>query len=262
VGETKNHGIELQAAFQALATHDLSWELVGNIATNKDEVVDLGALPFAGTTNVRSTVGYPISAYWSRRVVSADRDPTTHAITNILCDAGPGNAPVACGVAPEQFIGTQTPKVTGAISSTLTLWNQLTLYGLVDFKRGHYLFNANELNRCGGVAPLCDAVYNRAAYETNYLASIAASSIGASVLAPFMQKASFFRLSEVSLAYTLPSRWLRPLGVSSSRVSLAGRNLHTWTSYNGLDPESRAGATDQAIIPPLQRFVLTLHLAF
>ena len=262
VGETKNRGIELQAAFQAIAGSSASWEIVGNVATNKDEVVDLGALPFAGTTNVRSVVGFPISGYWSRRVVSADRDPTTHAITNILCDAGAGNAPVACNVAPEQFIGTQTPKVTGAISSNLTLWNRVTLYGLVDFKRGHYLFNANELNRCGGVAPLCDAVYNREAYETIYLASIAPSSIGASVLAPFMQEASFFRLSEVSVAYTLPSQWLRGLGVSNSRISLAGRNLKTWTDYSGLDPESRNGATDQALIPPLQRFVLTLHLAF
>ena len=262
VGETKNSGIELQAAFQALAKENLDWEIVGNIATNDDEVVDLGALPFAGSTNVRSVVGFPISAYWARRVVSADRDPTTHAITNILCDGGAGNAPVACNVAPEQFIGSQTPKLTGAVSTTLTLWRRVTLYGLVDFKRGHYLFNANELNRCGGVAPLCDAVYNRAAYETTYLASIAPSSIGASVLAPFMQKASFFRLSELSVAYALPTRWLSSLGVSSSRISLAGRNLHTWTDYRGLDPESRAGATDQALIPPLQRFVLTLHLAF
>jgi TonB-linked SusC/RagA family outer membrane protein len=262
VGETKNRGIELQAAFQALARENLAWEIVGNIATNQDEVVDLGALPFAGSTNIRSVVGFPISAYWSRRVVSADRDPTSHAITNILCDGGDGNAPVACSGAPVIFIGTQTPKLTGAASTTVTLWQRLTLYGLVDFKRGHHLFNANELNRCGGVAPLCDAVYNREAYETTYLASIAPSSIGAGVFAPFFQKASFFRLSEVSVAYTLPSQWLRGLGVSSSRVSLAGRNLHTWTSYGGLDPESRAGATDQALIPPLQRFVLTLHLAF
>ncbi len=262
VGETKNHGIELQAVFQALAKKNLAWEVVANIATNKDEVVDLGLLPFAGSTNVRSVVGYPISAYWSRRVVSADRDPTTHAITNILCDGGAGNAPVACASAPEQFIGSQTPKVTGALSTTVTLWERLTLYGLVDFKRGHSLFNANEFLRCGGVAPLCDAVYNRAGYETNFLASIAPSSIAGNVLAPFIQKASFFRLSEVSVSYQLPSQWLRGIGVSGWRISLAGRNLHTWTSYRGLDPESRAGATDQALIPPLQRFVATLHLAF
>jgi TonB-linked SusC/RagA family outer membrane protein len=262
VGETKNRGFELQAAFQALAKRNLSWEILANVATNKDEVVDLGALPFAGSVNVRSVVGFPISAYWSRRVVSADRDPTTHAITNILCDGGAGNAPVVCNVAPEQFIGTQTPKVTGAFSSNITLWDRLTLYGLVDFKRGHTLFNANEFLRCGGVAPLCDAVYNRAGYSTLFLASIASSSIAANVLEPFMQKASFFRLSEVSVGYQLPPTWLRPLGVNSAKLSIAGRNLHTWTSYRGIDPESRAGATDQALIPPLQRFVVSLHLAF
>ncbi|HEU5219078.1 MAG TPA: SusC/RagA family TonB-linked outer membrane protein [Gemmatimonadales bacterium] len=261
VGETKNHGIELQAAFQALAKRDLSWEVLGNIATNKDEVVDLGILPFAGSTNIRSTVGYPINAYWSRRVVSADRD-ANDVITNILCDGGAGKPPVACSTAPEQFIGTQTPKVTGAVSSTVTLWQNLTLYGLLDFKRGHTLLNANEFLRCGGVAPLCDAVYNRAAYDTHLLASIASSSIAANVLEPFMQKASFFRLSEVSVAYALPPRWFKRLGISGARLSLAGRNLHTWTKYRGLDPESRAGVTDQALIPPLQRFVATLHLAF
>jgi TonB-linked SusC/RagA family outer membrane protein len=262
LGETKNHGIELQAAFQALSKTNLSWEIVGNVSTNQDEVVDLGALPFAGTANVRSVVGFPISSYWSRRVVSADRDPTTHAITNILCDGGPGNAPVACNVAPVVFIGSQTPKLTGAFSSRVTLWERLSLYGLVDFKRGHTLFNANEFNRCGGVAPLCDAHYNPENYETLYLASIRPSSVGASVFAPFMEKASFFRLSEVSVGYQLPSQWFHGLGVSGARISLAGRNLHTWTKYRGLDPESRAGSTDQALIPPLQRFVATLHLAF
>lgn len=262
VGETKNRGVELQAALQALAKPNLSWEIVANVATNKDEVVDLGALPFAGSTNIRSAVGYPINAYWSRRIVSADRDPTTHAISNILCDGGASGVPVACGLAPEVFIGTQTPKLTGAFSSTVTLWEQLTLYGLVDFKRGHRLFNANEFNRCGGVAPLCDAHYNPQNYETLYLASIQPSSVGASVFEPFFEKASFFRLSEVSVGYQLPSRWLRSLGVSGARLSLAGRNLHTWTKYRGLDPESRAGSTDQALIPPLQRFVATLHLTF
>ena len=235
--------------------------MVGTLATNHDEVVDLGALVFAGSTNIRSVVGYPIGAYWSRRVVSADRD-ANDVITNILCDGGAGNAPVACSAAPEQFIGTQTPKVTGAFSTTLTLWDRVTVYGLVDFKRGHYLLNSNEFLRCGGVAPLCDAVYNRAAYDTHLLASIASSSIAANVLEPFMEKASFFRLSEVSVAYTLPTRWLRPVGVSSSRISFAARNLHTWTGYTGIDPESRNGPSDQAITPPLQRFVLTLYLAF
>ena len=264
LGETRNGGIELQAAFQAVAKRDLAWEILGNIATNEDEVVSLGELPFAGGTNIRSVEGYPISGLWSKRVVSADRDPNTDAISNILCDGGPGNAPLPCAQAPVVFIGTQTPKVSGAIGTTLTLWERVALYGLVDFKRGHRVLNANELLRCGGFLPLCDAIYNPADYETTYLASISPQSGGPNqVQAPFYQDASFFRLSEVSVSYQVPSQWLGSMGVTSAQVAVAGRNLHTWTSYNGMDPESRAGAvTDQAIVPPLRRFVFTLRLTF
>jgi len=262
IGETSNRGIELQAIFQALSGARVAWEIGGNIATNKDEVLDTGLIPFLGSTNVRSTKGYPINAYWSRRIVSADRDPTTNAVTNILCDGGPGNAPVACASAPEVFIATQTPKLTGAFTSSVTLWRRLTLYGLVDFKRGHSLYNANEQLRCGTLAEYCDAFYHPEKYETLFLAAITPASRSANIIAPFVQNASFFRLSEVSLSYQLPGQWLRRLGITSARLGVAGRNLHTWTKYRGLDPEARFGVTDQAITPPLQRLLVSLNFTF
>ncbi len=262
IGETSNHGIELQAIFSALSGNRVAWEIGGNIATNKDRVEDTGIIPFLGSTNIRSTKGYPINAYWSRRVVSADRDPTTSAITNVLCDGGASGVPVACSAAPEVFIATQTPKLTGAITSTVTLWKRLTFYGLVDFKRGHRLYNANEQLRCGTLAEYCDAFYNPQNYETLFLASITPASRSANIIAPFVQNASFFRLSELSLSYQLPAQWLRRTGITSARLGVAGRNLHTWTKYRGIDPESRLGVTDQAITPPLQRLLVSVNLTF
>ena len=262
IGEVKNHGLELQATLQALTGRTVGWDLNLNLGTNRDEVVSLGSLAFAGSTNIRSTVGYPINGYWGKRVVSADRDPVTNAVSNILCDGGAGNAPTACGSAPEVFLGTQTPKFTGALSSTVTLWSRLTLYGLVDWKRGHKNYDANSQIRCGTFAELCDAFYNPQNYDTIFLASISSTVPRASIIAPFVEDASFFRLSEVSASYQLPSRWLGPLGVSAARFSLAARNLHTWTDYRGIDPDSRAGVTDQAITPPLQRLTATLNLTF
>jgi hypothetical protein len=48
---------------------------------------------------------------------------------------------------------------------------------------------------------------------------------------------------------------------------LTGRNLHTWTDYQGLDPESfieigEIIAYDQARIPTLAQFITTLSLTF
>ena len=77
-----------------------------------------------------------------------------------------------------------------------------------------------------------------------------------------MENASFFRLSELSVSYQLPAQWLRRAGITSARLGIAGRNLHTWTKYRGLDPEGRLGVTDQAITPPLQRLLVSVNLTF
>jgi TonB-linked SusC/RagA family outer membrane protein len=51
----------------------------------------------------------------------------------------------------------------------------------------------------------------------------------------FVEDGSFVKLREVSLAYTLP---LRFLGMQSLTVSVSGRNLALWTDYTGVDPET------------------------
>ena len=50
-------------------------------------------------------------------------------------------------------------------------------------------------------------------------------------------------------------------------MSVAGRNLHTWSPYTGLDPESMflAGSpnfVDQAELPQLASFVFTVQLTY
>jgi hypothetical protein len=58
----------------------------------------------------------------------------------------------------------------------------------------------------------------------------------------FQEDASFTRLREVSLSYTLGQPWVkRRLGVGSVDLRVAGRNLKTWTDYSGYDPEVNLG---------------------
>jgi TonB-dependent starch-binding outer membrane protein SusC len=53
----------------------------------------------------------------------------------------------------------------------------------------------------------------------------------------FAFPSDFWRLREVTLTYRVPEAWLDRLGVQSTTLSLAGRNLFRWTDYPGLDPE-------------------------
>ena len=64
---------------------------------------------------------------------------------------------------------------------------------------------------------------------------------------PCIENAGFVKLREVSLTYTLDAPWVqRSLGFSSIDLRVSGRNLHTWTSYTGYDPETNLGGAISA----------------
>lgn len=266
VGEISNRGVELAAVLQALTRDNLAIEIGGNIATNDDKVEDLGELPFLADGGLqRHAVGYPIGGFWARRVVSADRDPNTHAVSNILCDGGPGNDPVPCPQAPQVYLGRVTPSLTGAVFANITIANRVTLHGLVDFQDGHKRYNVADWGRCGAVIPVCEAIYRPEKYSTLYLAGISPVALSNAVEGAFIQDASFAKLREISATWRIPEQLLGRVGMSAASLTLAGRNLATWTSYGGLDPESRnpgAGGVDQAVTPQLTQFVATLNFSF
>lgn len=267
LGEVSNSGIELTATWQAIQRRNVSWEITGKLATNGDRIEDLGGLPSViATQGSANIVGYPIGAVFTRRIASADRDANGFA-TNILCQGADGVGAVPCATAPFLYIGTPTPKRTGAVSNTLTVGRNLRLYGLVDFRSGNINYNAVELLRCAaqlGVG-LCDANYNPNAYDVKYVAQARGQAVALGTTETYYQDASFVKLREVSATYTLPERWL---GKRAS-ITLAGRELHTWTDYRGIDPESNVnnaattGATlDQAVTPNLMRFIATFNVSW
>ena len=54
----------------------------------------------------------------------------------------------------------------------------------------------------------------------------------------FLEDASFVRLKFAQLSYTLPKNWLNQTGfIKGAKVFLVGRNLLTFTGYQGYDPE-------------------------
>lgn len=58
-----------------------------------------------------------------------------------------------------------------------------------------------------------------------------------------LEDASFLRLKNIQLSYTLPRHLLKNNRVISGfKVYVGARNLFTVTDYNGLDPEVASGA--------------------
>jgi len=64
----------------------------------------------------------------------------------------------------------------------------------------------------------------------------------------FLHDASYLRLKNVQIGYTLPRSLTQKIGINSLRIFFSGDNLLTFTDYPGLDPEgSRVDWADQLL---------------
>ncbi|MEP6491762.1 MAG: SusC/RagA family TonB-linked outer membrane protein [bacterium] len=87
------------------------------------------------------------------------------------------------------------------------------------------------------------------------------------IVEEFAEDGGYTKLREVSVAYSLDNAFVRRLGFSSVDLRVAGRNLRTWSSYSGLDPETNlAGASallqgyDFFNMPQTRSFVFTVGI--
>ncbi|NDV15768.1 SusC/RagA family TonB-linked outer membrane protein [Muricauda sp. TY007] len=68
--------------------------------------------------------------------------------------------------------------------------------------------------------------------------------------------ASFIRLSNISLSWSLPKSIVHTLRLQQARFYIQGQNLWTITNYRGLDPETGS------LMPPLRRITTGVHVTF
>jgi TonB-dependent SusC/RagA subfamily outer membrane receptor len=271
-GLVTNKGVELLLRATPWRAERATVDLTFTLSRNDNRLVSLG-IPgqtfLSVGTNLRQQEGYPLGSYFARRVVSAQFDPVTQKAINVLCDDGSNTgATVSCANAPLVYFGRVTPPTEGSFSSTVTFLKNWRLYGLMDFKHGQVKLNGNARVRCLFFGGRCRENFVPADYDPVRIAQIQG---GTSALVGFLiEDASFTKFRELTLAYDLPTQLLGMLNVQRASLALSGRNLHTWTSYSGLEPEamfnggSRGGfaAFEQAALPQLRQWTITANFTF
>ena len=95
--------------------------------------------------------------------------------------------------------------------------------------------------------------------EVNGFSHVATSS-------RFLEDASFIRLKNVTLSYTIPKEWLQSVKISNLRVYAQGENLITWTKWSGYDPELMIGYGDfsstQGTVPQTRAYTMGVQIEF
>jgi TonB-linked SusC/RagA family outer membrane protein len=271
-GEVRNSGIEMLLRGRPIEGPNLALDLNFSLATNKNKLVSLGedggsVVDVSTTTMQQHRIGYALGSFFEQRVVSAQLDDDGNAI-NVLCDDGEGGT-VDCASAPRLYMGQPTPKVEGAFSGTLSFLRNFRLYGLVDFKTGHTKMDGNLRVRCAfDLGGGCREKYAPEDFDPVRIAQVQSNR---SLVGFLIQRADFAKLRELSLSYTIPERFLTRANVRSATVSIAGRNLATWTKYDGLEPEAmflggsrggNFGMIEQTTLPQLSQWVFAVNVGF
>jgi hypothetical protein len=209
--------------------------------------------------NVSLITSLPVPAYNYRdfgTVYGVHRIEQGQSATQIVGNDGAKPDGTCCLI---HKLGDTEPDFTMHFSNRFA-WGGLTLFFLLDWQSGSSIVNiTRNLYDAGSNSP------DQVPAGNNRLAQNILSA------RPYIESGTFVKLREVSLSYDLPRSALVGLGNVAKRVrfKVSGRNLLTFTSYSGFDPEvSNFGNDpidrniDLAPFPPSRSFWTSIELGF
>lgn len=263
IGEAANQGLELSIHASPITTRRVSWDITGSFSTLHNELTDLGDVAaFGGFTRIN--VDRPLWYWNSLKIRNVD-------VAN--------NRVIVSDTA--EYLGNQWPTKLGNIGTTLTLFRSIRIGGQIDWKSGYSIYNlgddirdrtsANTPSRRSILRdslPPAERMRFYGPFFTEGKTSASRPVVASDVVEAYIQDASFFRLREVSVVWTIPARATRLLRVSGAQLLVAGRNLALWSDYEGADPEVQRNPNEQGItldqftVPPVRRYVARLSFQF
>ena len=274
LGEVTNKGVEGTLTATVLDLTNFKWNVTVNGSLNSNRLVTLGAgvdTIFLGLGAVdgnaiqRFVEGQPTAGYWQRPLMSWQDKNKDGIISPLGCGPTAADDTPDCevGIGDEvAYLGNPLPKRELTLNSSVTLFKYVRVGGVVDHRGGYRLYNATEQFRCVAFQT-CRAAYDKTAplaEQARRMASLLGTDAG------YVEDASFVKLRELSVTLLAPNDWAHRLGTTNLSLTLAGRNLATWTDYTGFDPElnwngsSNFSTADFLTQPPVRYFTARVSL--
>ncbi len=272
LGKTTNKGEDVTLTFKDFVkAKSFSWTSAFNFSRNVSKVIKVGNegndrvildYGYNATAEIDAQKGQPFGAIygyaWNR--YGKDQSDPNYTKAPILLNSD-GIPTLSSG---KVLLGNTSPKF-------ILGWNNAMTYSHFNFgftlewrKGGDVLNDFNDLLTYSGKGALTQNRY----YADNYVGANATKTyVGVddqgkartgspvqlsktwytgtfvSVDENWVEDASWLRLRNVYLGYSIPESLLRPLHIKGAEITIAGRNVWLHTKYTGIDPEvSSAGS--------------------
>jgi TonB-dependent starch-binding outer membrane protein SusC len=271
LGSVRNSGTELAANIRVLNTGPTRASLRLAHTTLSNKILELGEdiepIIF-NRGNQRHDEGYPAGAFFQVPYefdIPEDGMLRRNQVRRVT-DAD-GN------VVDPEFIGPSLPTWGVTMGGDISFFNNLvSLTTLFEARGGNYQMNFTEQFRCStGLSwqdTGCRAAWDPSAPVEDQARVLASAFHGTNY--GFIESADFVKWRELAVSLGVPpalSQRFPTLGGVS--LTLAGRNLATWTDYTGLDPEinegggaANFGQGEFNTQPPLRQLTARVNVAF
>lgn len=243
VGKIQNKGFEFGVEARPF-TNEFSWDIIANIAFNRNKVISLynhedvlrdnvGMIIVSDATSILRE-GRPVGQFWG--YIEDGYDEKGDIIYRDL--NGDGNI----SSADKTYIGDANPKFTYGFNSVMNYRNVEFSF----FLQGTY---GNDIFNASSITNTMDYGFGlnmpKSVYENHWTPSRTdadypriSRSTPVKVSTRFIEDGSYLRLKNVSLGYTLPVKKWNINKIRRLQVYASGQNLLTFTNYSWWDPET------------------------
>ncbi|MDE6145140.1 MAG: TonB-dependent receptor, partial [Muribaculaceae bacterium] len=274
VGSMRNNGFEIELNYNVFNTPDFSWTINANLTTGGNKIISLPKelvkdgqwingsrlfkeghsmynLLLVEYAGVDEATGEAL--YWAK-MNDGSRQKTTDFQA---CYSGNTDKGI---LESRTETGNLMPKIYGGFGTSLYLYGvefSLTFAyqaggRLLDYTYQDLMHNGDKYS--AGKNFHVDAL-NRWTPEntkTNVPRIDAADNYTNSTSTRFLISSNYLSLNNVTLAYTLPGKLTRQIGIESVRIYGAAENVALWTKRRGLDPRQSYLTSENSTYSPMR----------
>tara|TARA_R110002049_G_scaffold3795_3_gene27541 strand:+ start:75120 stop:78479 length:3360 start_codon:yes stop_codon:yes gene_type:complete len=277
LGKIHNSGFEATISSTNIQTDDFSWTSNFSFSRNRDELKELLGADNDGDgieddlISEGLFIGEPLNSIYDYELTGekyqlGDDVPSGFDVgNNIIVNQNPDDGDEITQADDRIILGYEDPSYRFGINNQFRYKN-FTLSAFINSVQGgkNYYMRENNLHELQ-----YGDQYNTSyplGYDNYWLpenpdAKYQKKSNGqqGSLRGKIFQQRSFVRLQDVTLGYTFPREILNRIKVSSLRLFISGKNLATWTKWEGWDPETGQGI-NRVGRPVLKSYTLGLNI--
>lgn len=270
IGETQNTGFEVAIQSRNIVTSSFTWSTSANLAFTHNEIVslygeydengkeidDIANAWFIGKP-IRVNYDFVWEGTWQLdEAAEAQSWNTKPGYVKLKDFQGDG----VLGADDKRIIGQQDPKFIWGLSNSFAYKG----FKLDVFMHGvHGVTKENSLMTDETWADVRRNTINKNWWTpdnptNDWVVNELYAERMSGILGVIYENASFIRVKDISLSYTLPKALLNKYSVDNLRLFITGRNLATFTKWRGLDPE----LDSQHQIPLQKEYVFGVNFEF